>query len=381
LNYTYLTADNKWIASVNIFGNTIPSQVGLNTSLAINGFGEPAISYRDAGTGALKFARYFSPIWDVEFVNPGISDGQHSSTAWIDDYRPAIAFYDQILGDLVYARWNLVSQSWLFERVDTMGVVGQYVSLLIDSAGNPHMSYYDVGQGDLKYAYWDSVSASWQIITVDSLGDVGYFSSLALDESNRPYISYYDKTNESIKYAYKDLGNSWQNYGLVKVGVDGDGVIVSEAYTSISLFDDDLGNPNNHWRMRIAYYDDTQKDLMLAVANTGLPTVNGDWAISTVDSVGNVGRYVSMAIRPGTDDRQLCYFDETNGDLKYAKWTGVWSLEIVESTGVVGQYCSIALNSFGEPAISYYDAFFGRLKFARTFNIALPRTYIPILIK
>jgi hypothetical protein len=376
LNYTYLNADNQWIASVVNFVSSVESKVGLNTSLSINGFGEPVISYRDANAGALKFARYFPPIWKVEFVNPNISDGQHSSTAWIDDYRPAIAFYEQVQGDLVYAKWNLVSHSWVFEKIDTTGDVGRYVSLAIDSGGNPHMSYYDATYGNLKYAYWDSVSNSWKIVIVDPVGDVGYFTSLTLDESDRPYVSYYDKTNERIKYAYKNLGDSWESYPLVKVGIDGDGVVVSDAFTSVSIFDNGIQR-----FMRIAYYNDTQKDLMLAVANVEFPSSIVDWTISAIDSPGSVGKFVSMSIEKGTDNRHLCYFDESNGDLKYALWNGAWSLEIVESAGYVGQYCSIALNNVGEPAVSYYDASLGKLKYATTFDMPLARLYIPIVEK
>ncbi len=80
-------------------------------------------------------------------------------------------------------------------------------------------------------------------------------------------------------------------------------MVVTEAYTSIALFDDDLSIRANHWRMRIAYYNDTQKDLMLAVANTGISMlVLADWTISTIDSPGSVGKYVSLAIPTGTDE-------------------------------------------------------------------------------
>lgn len=374
LNYTYLNADNKWIASVINFASSVESKVGLNTSLSINGFGEPVISYRDASAGALKYARYFPPVWNVEFVNPSTSDGQHSSTAWIDDYHPAIAFYDQVQGDLIYAKWDSTSHSWAFEKVDTTGNVGQYVSLAIDANRNPHISYYDVSQGDLKYACWDSVNNSWKIDIVDPLGDVGYFTSLTLDVSGRPFISYYDKTNERIKYAYIRVGDAWDSFPLVKVGIDGDGIVVNDAFTSAALFD------NGFQRfMRIAYYNDTQKDLMLAVANVEFPSNIADWTISTVDSPGNVGKFVSMSIEKGADNRHLCYYDESNGDLKYALWNGAWSLEIVESAGNVGQYCSIALNNAGEPAISYYDASLGKLKLARTFELPLARLYLPII--
>ncbi len=377
LNYTYLNAENKWIASVINNDYYFGSNLGLNTSLSINGFGEPAISYRDLNANALKYARYLPFSWELGYVDSVISDGQYSSTIWIDDYRQAIALYDQIQGDLVYAVWNPVSQTWDSQKVDTVGDVGQYVSLATDSAGNPHMSYYDVTQGNLKYAYWDPVSSTWKTSIVDSLSDVGYFSSLALDGSDRPYISYYDKTNEQIKYAYKNLADSWVAYPLKKVGVDGDDIVVSEAYTSLALFDNGISP-----LMRIAYYDDTSKDLIIYQAEDQFPTSELNWTFFSIDTLGDVGKYVSLAIKPGTDERHLCYYDETNGDLRYAQGNDVsWALEAVDTYGDVGRYCSIALNNLGEPAISYNDTTRGKLKYASGFDMPLARFYIPFLLK
>lgn len=378
LHYTYLNDENKWIASSIGVGST--TDVGMHTALDLNWFGDPIISYRDLTADDLKFARYITPNWELSYINPDIPAGLYSSTAWIDDYRPAIAFYDQKDGDLVYGKWDLVKRVWEFEKVDTVDDVGRYVSLAIDSGGNPHMSYYDATYGNLKYAYWNTVTKSWNITPVDAASDVGYYSSLALDDSNRPYISYYDKTNEQIKYAFKTLIDAWVSFPLEKVGVNGDGVVVSEAYTSIALYDADLLNPTNHWRMRIAYYNDTDKDVKLAAANVELPTVLAHWTISTLDSAGDVGKYVSLASKPETNNGHLCYYDETKGDLRYTYWDGaLWTNEIVDSAGDVGQYCSIDVNGLGEPAISYYDAFLGNLKYASTFDMPLARFYLPFI--
>ncbi len=62
-------------------------------------------------------------------------------------------------------------------------------------------------------------------------------------------------------------------------------------------------------------------------------------------------------------NRHLCYYDETNGDLKYAKWNGAWTFEIVESAGeLLDNTVPLHLNGLGEPAISYYDASLGKLE-------------------
>lgn len=378
LYYTHLT-DGVWVASDLGVGSV--SDVGLHTSLDLNWFGEPIISYRDLVANELKFARYRSPEWDVEFIIPPMETGQHSSLKYIGDYQPAIAFYDQEEGDLIYGEWNLVTKSWDFQTVDTVNDVGQYVSLAIDSNGNPHMSYLDATYGNLMYAYWNTTLQTWSTTPVDAASDVGYYTSLALDESDRPYISYYDKTNEQIKYAFKTI-ITWVSFPLEKVGLDGDGVIVEEAYTSIALFDAQPLNPTNYWNMRIAFYDDTNKDVRFAFALNDAPILPADWNIATLEGIDDVGKYVSLAIEKGTDFRHLCYYDETNADLRYAYWDGItWNFEIVDSAGDVGMYCSLALNGEGEPAISYYDAFLGNLKYASAFDMPLARLYLPYLVK
>jgi len=61
----------------------------------------------------------------------------------------------------------------------------------------------------------------------------------------------------------------------------------------------------------------------------------------------------------------IAYYDSTNFDLIYAKWTGTkWEKTTVDSTGDVGYYCSIDVDSNNRPHIAYYDATNRRIKYA-----------------
>lgn len=42
--------------------------------------------------------------------------------------------------------------------------------------------------------------SEWSIEIVDSVGDVGKYNSIAIDSNNRPRISYFDDTNDDLKY-------------------------------------------------------------------------------------------------------------------------------------------------------------------------------------
>ncbi|MDW8064406.1 MAG: carboxypeptidase regulatory-like domain-containing protein, partial [Anaerolineae bacterium] len=73
--------------------------------------------------------------------------------------NPHISYYDASNGALKYARWT--GSGWEIQKVDAGGDVGQYTSLALDSAGNPHISYYDASNGALKYAHW--TGSGWEI--------------------------------------------------------------------------------------------------------------------------------------------------------------------------------------------------------------------------
>jgi len=102
----------------------------------------------------------------------------------------------------ITANWNVLS-GWVFgtpENIETSSNPIEYTSIDVDTATNtPYICYYDAGGKDLRFAY--KSAGSWFTQAVDSIGDVGKYCSLEVDSTGLPHIAYYDESNSEVKYA------------------------------------------------------------------------------------------------------------------------------------------------------------------------------------
>ena len=293
-----------------------------------------------------------TPRWTIETVDSTDNVGAYTSLALDSSDKPHISYHNESDRSLKYARWT--GSSWSIETVDSTDWAGFGSSLALDSSDKPHISYS--GNKDLKYARW--TGTEWANETVDSGFDAGFNEvddiSLALDSSDKPHISYcyiYWDT-WTLKYA-KRTGTEWANETVDSTDNVGE-------YTSLAL--DSSGNPH------ISYYDSTNRNLKYA----RWKKVGGyyQWSIETVDFVDDVEVSTSLAL-DSFNNPHISYYDSTNRNLKYARWTGSsWSIETVDSAGRLCSRTSLALDSSNNPRISYYDFTKGNLKYA--FISAIP---------
>ena len=201
LKYSFLNNDEWVIETVDSWRN-----VGLYTSIQIDSNNHPHISYCDFDSRSLKYAVFDGNNWKKTVVD-------NTAIICADDYfcdytsisldrfdNPHISYCDIENYDLKYA--CLTGNNWEKEVVDSNGNVGVYSSIDLDDTDAPHISYADftVPRFDLKYATKND--DTWSIDVVDADGDVRKWTSLSLDDDQLPHISYYDYTKGSLQYAF-----------------------------------------------------------------------------------------------------------------------------------------------------------------------------------
>ena len=195
--------------------------VGQYTALALDVAGNPVVSYYEANdaanpstTGNLKLlhcndANCAGGNESIQTVDSAGNVGQFTSLALDGGGNPVISYYDVSNTNLKLAHCsdaNCTPGNVSTQTVDSVGANGSYSSLVLDAAGNPVISYRDATPAnlDLKLAQCSDANCTpgnVSIQTIDGSGDVGQFTSLALDGGERPVVSYYDVTNSDLKLA------------------------------------------------------------------------------------------------------------------------------------------------------------------------------------
>ena len=340
-------------------GNTItvvdPSG-GHQTSLLLDGSGNPVVAYRRDAIGAgLAVLHCGNPACSagnsIATADATFDVGYRASLALDAAGNPVVSYVDKNTTDLkvLHCGNPNCSAGNTISSPATGVEVFSPTSLALDAAGNPVVSYSDAANVDLKVLHCGdpNCSAGNVIATPDAAGDVGYHTSLTLDGSGNPIVSYLDATNHDLKLLHCGDANCSAGNSITVVDP------IGGEYTSLAL--DAGGNPV------ISYYDPGNTDLkVLRCGNANCSAGN----VSTApDTAGNVGEYTALAL-DAAGNPVVSYFDVTNSGLKVlhcgnpgcSDGNAIASLDTASSSG---WFTSIALKASGEPVVSYSDPLVG----------------------
>jgi len=309
----------------------------------------PTIAYTDGMK--LNHAQRPSADWTSEVIDHGGEAGRYAKVAVNTQGQLQIASYDSPNGSIRFAEWgesgwHVEPELFLFEQMDVDGRIG----FALDDHGVSHLmvevgTRWYPGYNQIGYAYregglWDDMVPHIEAAHING-------HSLALDSSNTPHFSI--GRYSGLGYGVLEMDGSWREE-LIDLP---EGEWVAD-HTDLALTQAD--------EPRIAYVvtrEGGDHDLKYAFRN------ELGWHLDRVDSRGDVGQYVSLAL-DNNDRPRLSFYDATNGDLAFAAWDGAdWQIQLVDRQGDVGRYTSLALDRLGFAHISYYDATNGSLKYAR----------------
>lgn len=296
------------------------------------------VVYNDRADGHLKWTVKDATTgkWSVAQV---IDDSDNNVAAQVDlefdnDGRPAVAYYDQPMGDLKYAVLSRQNNAWRTQTIDSKGTVGQNPSLTFSRRGNSALiSYYNRSKGDLKMATQQNTTV-WSTTTIDAKGDVGRYSQIALDPNrtdlnSRWVIAYEDQTNAAYKYAYTSGSLRFDT-------IRGKGVQTTGGFLSLAFEDTGSGTvgtqTSDRFQPRFSFYE-SWPDASLWIAKRGK---DGTWATQRVDGAGTgkkMGAYNQLSYATGK--AEIFYYDDKNAQLRHATNTKgtTWAYSIVDSVG------------------------------------------------
>jgi len=325
-----------------------PGNVGYYNSLALDSSGHPRIAYWDATNQDLRYAAWNGSSWDIQTLDSTGSVGWCPSLAVDSSDYPHI-IYGEDHDDNHHDRYKYAyknNSGWHVETVPDQSNAGWPGSLALDSEGHAHISYM-TWKPWTRRTLWYGVrdGSPWSFEPVDQTGvGAGVSNSLALDSNSRPHIAYSSQASYGGPRRLSYAAGTDSGWDIQFVGT------AANAGWGTSLALDSSGHPH------ISYQDRTNENLKYAWWDPSLDGGAGAWDITTVDSMGDLCGYTSLAL-DSSRFAHISYYNQTNQELRYAVGSGSdWDIQTVDASGAYRyQNSSLALDSHGFAHISYHD--------------------------
>jgi hypothetical protein len=293
--------------------------------------------------------------------------------------RIMVSAYNRSGRDLVFGLWDEIEARFRFQRVDTVGDVGRYSALALDSEDRPSIVYFDATNNALKFASWEQ-EGGWLLETVDSTSSVGADCDLAIDPDDVAHVSYRDLTYRVLRYARRSEG-IWR-IEYVDTGAD-ESLPAEQACPLEQRQKARLGlGYDSHIALQgaspvISYYDGDCGALRLArrsASSWSVQVLDGWdaslWTGPSSEPLTQVGRFNDLAVDL-TGNLALAYHDAGAGKLKVLHFdAGLPVVEVADdglrrdapgvvSKTLVGQLPSLVFDGESK-VVSHFDAASGR---------------------
>jgi hypothetical protein len=288
--------------------------------------------------------------------------GSYNAVAMPSDGLPVVAYYDASTARLQVAK--CASPACLgFNTSSDLGAGGLTPTIAISADGFPIIAHIDgstlkvVKCSEPKCAAGNAVTS---VTTSGAFADTAPLS-MVVPVDGRPAITHPDSLGVALKFT--KCGNAACSAGNVTTVIDGGGSNLRGAFASVAV-------PSDGFPV-IAYTDDQNSDLKIAKCSNSACSAGA--TLTTVDSVGNVGKGASIAI--GLDGLPVVsYVDSTNSRLRVVKCGNAAcnasnSINVVESDPlffVGGTTTSITIPADGLPIIGY-------VAFANSFTLRVAK--------